>query len=79
MCVQGADVGLRKPYEHAMDIKVATRNYEPWMHDCGPVVERHLQLKHTKMLEKLGIQALKAPKDFGKNSMDNPRPADRYL
>ena len=32
-----------------MEIKVATREYEAWMHDCGPVVEQHLQLKHRKM------------------------------
>jgi hypothetical protein len=35
----------------AMDIKVATRNYEDWMHECGPVVEQHLELKHLKMKE----------------------------
>jgi hypothetical protein len=34
-----------------MEIKVATRSYEAWMHDCGPVVERHLRLKHRKMKE----------------------------
>ncbi len=34
-----------------MDIKTATRSYEKWMHDCGPVVERHLQHKHVKMKE----------------------------
>jgi hypothetical protein len=32
-----------------MDIHAATRSYERWMHDCGPVVERHLQQKHAKM------------------------------
>ena len=34
-----------------MDIRIATRSYEHWMHDCGPVVEKHLQLKHMKMKE----------------------------
>ena len=34
-----------------MDIKIATRSYEDWMHDCGPVVEQHLLLKHVKMKE----------------------------
>jgi Uncharacterized protein conserved in bacteria (DUF2252) len=32
-----------------MNIHAATRSYEHWMHDCGPVVERHLQYKHAKM------------------------------
>ena len=34
-----------------MDIRAATRSYEDWMRDCGPVVERHLQRKHVKMKE----------------------------
>jgi hypothetical protein len=34
-----------------MEIKVATRSYEDWMHACGPVVEHHLQIKHKKMKE----------------------------
>ena len=37
--------------KYGMDINVATRGYEAWMHDCGPVVEQHLQLKHRKMKE----------------------------
>jgi Uncharacterized protein conserved in bacteria (DUF2252) len=32
-----------------IDINAASRSYERWMHDCGPVVERHLQHKHAKM------------------------------
>ena len=32
-----------------MDIRTATRSYEEWMHDCGPVIEQHLQRKHAKM------------------------------
>jgi hypothetical protein len=32
-----------------MEIKVATRSYENWMHGCGSVVEQHLQLKHKKV------------------------------
>lgn len=34
-----------------MDVKAATRSYEQWMHDCGAVVERHLQHKHAKLKE----------------------------
>ena len=34
-----------------MNIHGATRSYEHWMRDCGPVVERHLQYKHAKMKE----------------------------
>lgn len=34
-----------------MDIRTATRSYEDWMRDCGPVIQRHLQHKHAKMKE----------------------------
>ncbi len=34
-----------------MDIKTATRSYEGWMHNCGPVIQQHLQHKHAKMKE----------------------------
>ena len=34
-----------------MNIRQATRKYEDWMREWGPVVEQHLRHKHTKMEE----------------------------